>query len=107
MSGSTGFGGHQGKPGFSQMAESDEAFRTRTSMSPVAASEAEGQQGITWGQGDAAIRGGSVWQRGMEVVQTDRARPGVRREKGVPGEGHQARRVRGEQMTESGAWSIQ
>lgn len=60
MSGSTCFGGHQGKAGFSQIAESDEALRTRTSMRPVAASEAEGQQGITWGQGDVVIRGGSV-----------------------------------------------
>jgi len=38
----------------------------------------------------------------MEVVQEDRARSGVRREKGVQGEGHQTRRVRGEGMTESG-----
>ena len=71
-------------------------------MGTGAASESEGERGSTWGQGDATIRGGSVWQRGMEVVQTDRARSGVRREKGVPGEGHQARRVRGEGMTESG-----
>ena len=102
MSGSTGFGGHQGKPGFSQMAESDEAPRTRTSTRRVAPSEVEGQKGIIWGQGDAAIRGGSVWQTGAEVVQVGGARPGVRREKGVPVEGHQARRVRGEGMTESG-----
>jgi hypothetical protein len=71
-------------------------------MGTGAAFEAEVKQGITWGQGDADIRGGSVWQRGMEVVQTDRARFGVRREKGVPGEGHQTQRVKGEEMTESG-----
>jgi hypothetical protein len=71
-------------------------------MGTGSASETEGKRGSTWGQGDAAIRGGIVWQRGMEVVQADRARSGVRREKGVPGEGHQVRRVRGEGMTESG-----
>ena len=102
MSGSTNFGGYQGKPDFSQTAESDEAPCTRISMRPVPASETEGQQGLTWGQGDAVIRGGSVWQTGVEVMQVDRARSGVRREKGVPVEGHQTRRVRGEGMTESG-----
>ena len=102
MSGPTGFGGHQGQSRSPHVAASDEAPRSRTLRGTGAASEAEGERGSTWGQGDAAIRGGSVWQRGMEVAQTDRARPGVRREKGVPGEGHQARRVRGEGMTESG-----
>ena len=102
MSGPTGFGGHQGQSRSPHVAASDEAPRSRTLMGTGAASEAEGERGSTWGQGDAAIRGGSVWQRGMEVVQTDRARPGVRREKDVPGEGHQARRVRGEELTESG-----
>ena len=102
MSGPTGFGGHQGQSRSPHVAASDEAPRSRTLRGTGAASEAEGKRGSTWGQGDAAIRGGSVWQRGMEVVQTDRARSGVRREKGVPGEGHQARRVRGEGMTESG-----
>jgi hypothetical protein len=67
-------------------------------MGTGAASEAEVKQGSTWGQGDAAIRGGSVWQRGMEVVQADRARSGVRRDNGVPGEGHQTQRVKGEEM---------
>jgi hypothetical protein len=81
---------------------SDETPRSRTLLGTGAASEVEGNRGSTWGQGDVSIRGGSVWQRGMEVVQTDRARSGARREKDVPGEGHQARRVRGEGMTESG-----
>ncbi len=69
MSGPTNFGGHQGKPGFLQTAASDESPRSHTSMRLVAASEAEGQQDITWGQGDAATRGGSVWQLGAETVQ--------------------------------------
>ena len=85
MSGSTGFGGHQGKLGFPQTVESDEARRTRTSMRPVAASETEGQQVNTWGQGDAAIRGDTVWQTGVQVVQLGRARQGARRENGGPG----------------------
>ena len=102
MSGPTGFGGHQGQSRSPHVAASDEAPRSRTLRGTGAASEAEVKQGSTWGQGDAAIRGGSVWQRGMEVVQTDRARSGVRRDKGVPGEGHQGQRVKGEEMTESG-----
>jgi hypothetical protein len=86
MSGSAGFGG-QGKPGFSQMAESDEALRTRTSTRSVEASEAEGQQGITWGQGDVATRRGSVWKTGAGVVQLVRARPGAKGETGGSGGG--------------------
>ena len=69
MSGPTNFGGHQGKPSFLQTAASDEAPRSHTSLRLVAASEAEGQQDITWGQGDAATRGDSVWQLGTETVQ--------------------------------------
>ena len=88
MSGPTNFGGHQGKPSFLQTAASDEAPRSHTSIRLVAASEAEGQQGTTWGQGDVAIRGGSVWQTGVEVVQVGRARPGERRESGDVGGGH-------------------
>jgi len=87
MSGPTNFGGHQGKPGFLQTAASDEAPRSHTSIRLVAASEAEGQQGTTWGQGDVAIRGGSVWQTGVEVVQVGRAQPGERRESGDVGGG--------------------
>ncbi len=86
MSGPTNVGGHQGPPGFPQKAASDEAPRSRTSIGSVAASEAEEKQDSTWGQGDVAIRGGSVWQNGAEVGQIDGARSGVRREKGVPGE---------------------
>jgi hypothetical protein len=60
MSGSTGFGGHQGQPRFPQTATSDEAPRSRTSLGLVAASESEEKQGSTWGLGDVTRRGGSV-----------------------------------------------
>ena len=89
MNGPMDFGGHQGQPGFPQTAASDEAPRSRTSMGSAAASEAEEKQGSTWGQGDAVRRGGSVWHNGVEVVQVDRARLGVRRENGGPGGGRQ------------------
>ena len=88
MSGPTNFGGHQGKSGFLQTAASDEAPRSHTSMRLVEASEAEGQQDITWGQGDATTRGGSVWQSGAETVQVGGARLGESKKSGNVGGGH-------------------
>ena len=58
------------------MAESDEASRFQTPRGLEAASEAGVGQDRTWGQGDVAIRGGSVWQSGAEVAQGNDVRLG-------------------------------
>ena len=77
MSGPMSFGGHRGQPCSPlQMAESDEASRFQTPRGLEAASEAGVGQDRTWGQGDVAIRGGSVWQSGVEVAQGNDVRLG-------------------------------
>ena len=73
MSGPMVFGGHQGQSRSPHMEASDEAPRSRTLMGTGAASEVEVKRGSNWGQGDAVIHGDSVWQKGMEVGETDRA----------------------------------
>ena len=64
------FGGQWGQPGSAlQTTESDEALRLQTPMGLGTASEAGVGQGRTWGQDDVVIHGGSVWQKGVEVLQ--------------------------------------
>ena len=77
MRGPMGFGGHRGQPcSPPHTAVSDEALSSHSPTGLGTASEAGVGQGRTWGQGDVATRGGSVWQTRGEVAQDSTVRSG-------------------------------